>query len=173
MANCYRCGAPNAIYRRTTYSGYSVGNWWSKRSYGYSSRRYYGVHSVCQECAKAIDNWNRIKLFIFILIVAICVIVYLGNHPNTLNQKRLSTDTSTYSYKGETALVISANGLNLRAKPDTDASLLLSIPYNDLVGVVDKTGKQDTIDGRIGRWYFVDFKGVKGWAWSKYLQIQP
>ena len=166
MATCYRCGAPNANYRRTTYTGFSTGSWWSKRSYGSGSRTYYGVRSVCQDCAKAIDTWNTIKL-IFLIAVIIIAFFYFSNH--SLSSPRT---TSPYHYSGQTARIISTKGLNLRDQPSSSGTVLLTIPYNEIVGIIDKNGDSETISGQTANWHKVDYKGTAGWLWSGYLQTQ-
>jgi len=167
MATCYRCGAPNANYRRTTNTGFSTGNWLSNRSYGSSSRTYYGVRSVCQECAKAIDRWNTIKLIFWIAVIAI-LIFYFYNHTSPSS----SRETSTYQYSGETARVIATKGLNLRDQPSSSGTVLLTVPYNETVGIIDKNSNSETISGKTGAWYKVDYEGTTGWLWSGYLEVQ-
>lgn len=57
MASCYLCGAPRANYRREVSTGRSSSI--SLRG-NFSSRTYYGLRSVCGECADGIDRRNRI-----------------------------------------------------------------------------------------------------------------
>lgn len=69
MASCYKCGSGGANYRRYVNTGVSFGSWTSRRSGGSSARSYYGVRSVCEGCAAAIDKWRNIKwAFIFFMI---------------------------------------------------------------------------------------------------------
>jgi len=172
MATCYRCGAPNANHRRTTYTGSSTGSWWSKRSYGSGSRTYYGVRSVCQDCANAIDTRNRVKLF-FLIAVIITAFFYFSNHPLSSSKGDSSPwTTSPYHYSGQTARIISTKGLNLRDQPSSRGTVLLTIPYNEIVGIIDKNGDSETISGQTANWHKVDYNGTTGWLWSGYLQTQ-
>lgn len=70
MASCYVCGCSGADYRRTVSTGYSVGSWISKRSYGSGSRRYYGLRTVCERCAADIDKSNIIQTVVILVIIA-------------------------------------------------------------------------------------------------------
>jgi uncharacterized protein YgiM (DUF1202 family) len=172
MATCYRCGAPNANYRRTTYTGFSTGSWWSNRSYGSGSRTYYGVRSVCQDCARRIDTWNTIK-FIFWIVVIITAFFYFSNHSLKPSKRdSLQRATSPYHYSGQTARIISPKGLNLRDQPTSNGTVLLTIPYNEVVGIIDKNGDSETISGQTANWYKVDYRGTAGWLWSGYLQTE-
>lgn len=70
MASCYICGDSGASYRRTVTTGKSFGSFWSKRSYGSSTRTYYGTRTVCESCAASIDKWNIVKTCFFLVLVA-------------------------------------------------------------------------------------------------------
>jgi len=171
MATCYRCGAPNANYRRTTYTGYSTGSWWSKRSYGAGSRTYYGLRSVCEDCAKSIDRWNRIK-FIFWTVVIASAIFSIIHFFNRRPSSTTAHGSMQYHYNGQTARIIPAKGLNLRDQPSSSGRVLLTVPYNEMVGIIDKNGNSETISGRTANWYKVDYKGTTGWLWSGYLETK-
>ena len=158
MATCYRCGAPNADYRRNTFVGSSTGNWWSKRSYGSSSRTYYGLKSVCGRCAKSIDSWNTIKLFFW--IVAIIVTIYYFSNRNT----------SSVLYNDNIARVVPTKGVNLRGNANTSSAVLLSIPFDEKVEIIDKTGPSETFSGHTAKWFKVSYHGTEGWLWSGYLE---
>lgn len=75
MANCYHCGIGGSSYRRYVHTGNSFGNWVSKRSYGSSSRSYYGLRTLCENCAARVDKWRQIK-WTFIYIIAGFVILF-------------------------------------------------------------------------------------------------
>ncbi|MBT1685128.1 SH3 domain-containing protein [Dawidia soli] len=170
MATCYRCGVPNANYRRTTYTGYSSGTWWSKRSYGAGSRTYYGVRSVCQDCARTIDRGNTIRFIFKIAIGAIIAIFFFNHFSSSSRRDSSSKKAASYQYSGQTAKVASTKGLNLRDQPGSSGTVLLTVPYNETVGVIDKNGDSETIAGKTANWYKVDYKGTIGWLWSGYLQ---
>lgn len=172
MANCYKCGAPSATYRRTTYTGSSTNSWWSRRSFGSGSRSYYGVRSVCHDCAKSIDRRNTIKLIFWIAVAVMAIFLFLNHFAGFVNRDNSSQGTSQYQYSGETARAISKKGLNLRDQPSSNGIILITIPYNETVGIIDKNGDSETISGQTANWYKVDYKGTTGWLWSGYLQTQ-
>lgn len=172
MATCYRCGAPNATYRRTTYTGFSTGSWWSKRSYGSGSRTYYGLRSVCQNCAKAIDRWNATKLIFWVAVVATAIFYFSNRSSSASKEKTSLRGSAPYHYSGQTAKVFSTKGLNLRDQSGSRGAVLRTIPYNSIVGIIDKDGASETIGGQTANWYKVDYQGTTGWVWSGYLQIQ-
>ncbi len=168
MATCHKCGAPNAIYRRTTFTGYSRGGWLGNSSYGASSRTYYGLKSVCENCARSIDRWNIIKTIFWIAVVALAIFYYISWSKSHKSSPRVQA----YHYSGQTARIAAAKGLNLRDQPSSTGAVLLTVPYNETVGIIDKTGNSETISGRTANWYKVDYKGTVGWLWSGYLQVQ-
>lgn len=75
MASCYRCGAKGSDFRRTVKTGFSVGNWVSKRSYGTSTRSHFGVRTVCEHCAISIDK-SDLRTTIFFQLVGIGILLY-------------------------------------------------------------------------------------------------
>lgn len=162
MATCYKCGAPYANYRRTTYTGFSTGSWWSKSSYGSGSRTYYGVRSVCEDCAKSIDRWSRIKTISWIAVIALAIFYFFT---------RSSQGTSVFNSKSATARIISTKGLNLRNRPNSTATVLLTVPHNERVLILDMDGISETVSGKTANWYKVDYNGTIGWVWSGYLKI--
>lgn len=166
MASCYRCGAPNANYRRTTNTGYSRSSWWGSRSYGSGSRTYYGVRSVCQECAESIDRWNTIKGVFLLVVIAIALFMYFN--PFSPSSKP-TQKVAGYQYSGSIARIAATKGLNLRDQPNSSATVLLTIPYNGIVGIIDKNGNSESIGGQTANWYKVDYQGTIGWLWSGYI----
>lgn len=173
MVNCYRCGGPNANYRRTTFTGASKTSWTSRRSYGTGSRTYYGVRSVCEDCAREIDRQNSRKNIFWIaaaIILGVAVIIYFANYSS--KSRGSETITSTYHYTGQTARVIASKGVNLRDLPNSIGTILLTIPKDEIVGILDKDFESETIFGQTADWYKVDYRGTTGWVWSGYLEEQ-
>jgi Bacterial SH3 domain len=172
MANCYRCGAPNANYRRNTFTGESKTSWTSKSSYGSGSRTYYGMRSVCEDCANEIDHQGRMRVIRFVITVAIILgIAAIIFSENSSSENRGNKKIpSTYKYTGETARVTAANGVNLRDLPNSIGTILLTIPKDDIVGILDKDFDSETISGQTADWYKVDYRGTTGWVWSGYLE---
>ena len=165
MATCYRCGAPNANNRRETYTGHSKGNWWSSRSSGGSSRTYFGVRSVCDDCAKSIDTWKTIK-FIFSIIGIIIMVLLFSNSSSKSSKHGISSQATSL----QDARVISKIGLNLRQEPNSNSIVLLTIPYNETVNIIEKMSGSETNSEEKANWFKVDYNGTTGWAWSGYLQ---
>jgi uncharacterized protein YgiM (DUF1202 family) len=100
------------------------------------------------------------------------VIAYSNSSKSSSRQEKQPHNASAYNYSGETARVISSGGLNVRSGPSSNNQVLLSIPFNEIVGIINKDGESDTIDGVIAKWYYIDFKGANGWVWSKYLKSE-
>ncbi len=80
MASCYLCGRSGSEYRRTVHTGHSFGTFVSKRSYGSSSRNYYGLRTVCENCAASIDKWKAIKTTLFLAGLALVLLYFIGKH---------------------------------------------------------------------------------------------
>jgi hypothetical protein len=77
MASCYHCGRNGASYRRKVQTGQSQTSWTSKKSYGSSSRTYYGLRTVCEDCAISIDTTNAVLATIVLFLLACGLLYYL------------------------------------------------------------------------------------------------
>lgn len=77
MANCYLCGQRNADYRRTVNTGSSVGTYYGKRSTSTSTRKYYGLRSLCDKCASEVDLGRAKSRLISAIIITIILLFIL------------------------------------------------------------------------------------------------
>ncbi|HPI28831.1 MAG TPA: hypothetical protein PLS75_10170 [Candidatus Marinimicrobia bacterium] len=60
-------------------------------------------------------------------------------------------------------------GLNIRDAPSvTNSNVLIAVPYNAHV-VVRKLGKRDVINENANYWCWVEYNGVAGWAWMRWI----
>ena len=77
MATCYCCGRSGANRRRSVSTGSSHGSWSGTRSFGSSSRSYYGVRTVCNVCSDRIDRRKRNGRIVLFLVILLGVGYYL------------------------------------------------------------------------------------------------
>jgi hypothetical protein len=67
------------------------------------------------------------------------------------------------------ARVLSKTGLKLRSDPSQKADVKLSAAYWSLVDLCESDFVHDTIDGTIGSWWKVRYKGTEGYMFGGYL----
>jgi hypothetical protein len=68
-------------------------------------------------------------------------------------------------------LVVAAkSGLNLRARPDRLAPVVIALPSAARVTPTGKTGPAETIDKTGGTWIEVSYQGKTGWAFDAFLK---
>jgi hypothetical protein len=77
MASCYLCGDRNADYRRNVNTGSSYGTYYGKRSTSSSTRVYFGIRSVCEDCASRVDLGRARLRLIGAIALAVLLIVIL------------------------------------------------------------------------------------------------
>lgn len=77
MASCYLCGSSGAQYRRTVHTGSSYGITWGKKSSSRSSRQYYGLRTVCEDCAARVDKMNAIFTTLFLIAIAVILLLVI------------------------------------------------------------------------------------------------
>ena len=83
MANCSNCGKymqpKENVYKRQVYSGKSRSVYYGRRI-NFGTRSYYSVKSVCEDCAKKIDEQNASSsqsYLIVVFVIAILILLYV------------------------------------------------------------------------------------------------
>lgn len=69
-----------------------------------------------------------------------------------------------------TTKVTAKSGLKIRIKPNVNSKVLIVVPCNETLKIEAKYFKIDFVRGHSGSWYRVEYKDIKGYAWSKYLE---
>jgi hypothetical protein len=74
---------------------------------------------------------------------------------------------------GDTLQVFALSGIRLRDKPG--GTVLTTIPYGSQVVTLERMpgDREETVDGIVGNWVSVSFKGKKGYVFDGYLSILP
>jgi ankyrin repeat protein len=68
-----------------------------------------------------------------------------------------------------TAYVKAVSGIKLRKLPSIASDELASIPYQERVSISNFVAQSDEIEGLIGNWVYVDYKGKKGFVFNAFL----
>ncbi len=78
MASCYLCGDRNADYRRNVSTGSSYGIYNGSKSTSSSTRVYFGIRSVCEDCAARVDLGRARGRLIGAIAMGIILLVILA-----------------------------------------------------------------------------------------------
>jgi len=78
MASCYICGQNGSNYRRTVITGYSTGSYHGKTT-SHSSRTYYGIRTLCENCAFNHDKRKIVKGIILRWVIVIILVIFIFN----------------------------------------------------------------------------------------------
>ena len=68
------------------------------------------------------------------------------------------------------AQCINTDDLNIRAKPSLEGEVLSEIPYLANLTLL-KRGPFATINGNQNYWILVEYDGVKGWVWGRWIKV--
>lgn len=73
----------------------------------------------------------------------------------------------------EDGWIIPSAGLNLREAPDAAGKRITTIPFNEKVQVIDKSGKTVKLGGVEGEWLKIRWNGKEGWGFGPYVSGKP
>jgi len=79
------------------------------------------------------------------------------------------TDAKKSDPKIESRYVTAKGGLRMREKPDTNASVLETIPEGEKVEFIEETGNDMTISGATGKWSKIKWRDKTGWGFGGFL----
>lgn len=96
--------------------------------------------------------WRRIKWTLIVIDIILALII-LGNRNISLNT-------------GEEINIKAISGINLRIEPNSNAAIIILIPYNESVKIISDDGPFETISGKYAKWIKVEYRRKTGWIWS-------
>lgn len=152
MAICIECNQDGANVWRTVMTSYS-----SK-----GSNKYYGKRLVCESCAGRIDkkehDKNRSNNILMISIVGIFSFYFIANF---IGAKLKKGDFNNSEMRNVNA----DNGLNMREHPNKNSNLLISIPENSKIILLES--KKNNFPEN--NWIKIKYKDKEGYVLKKYL----
>ncbi len=90
----------------------------------------------------------------------------------TIDTLRAKLDLLQERFGFITAVVsVESATLNLRAEPSLSGALILKIPNESLVSIIEYDTKEQYLDGTRGTWSKVNYQGSIGWVWGNYLKV--
>ena len=61
--------------------------------------------------------------------------------------------------------------IRVRESPKLDSGLVTMLRGGSIVEIVTSSNEEETIEGRKGRWYEIQYQGRLGWVFGPYLKI--
>jgi len=117
--------------------------------------------SKADNIRESLGWWRGCRNVLIILNIAFGILLFI-----------LKSHSNSYSESFD-ARVNSRNGLRLRQTPSATAETVAKIPYFEIVKVLRTNGPTDVFRNTSKNWYFIEYKGKKGWIWGGYLTKQP
>lgn len=113
------------------------------------------------------------KQTILILIASLGLqFAYANNDLPTDNVPKISLDYTI----GEELFIVANSGLKLRNEPDFDAQVIAIMDFGEMVQVLNDSvswNRYDRVEWLDGHWVYVDYGGVKGYAFDGFLSTVP
>jgi uncharacterized protein YgiM (DUF1202 family) len=66
---------------------------------------------------------------------------------------------------------VKTENLNMRAKPQLEADVLIQLPVGSVVEVLYFDDETFRIGGEYGKWVKIKYSGQEGWVWGNYINI--
>lgn len=112
----------------------------------------------------SVDAWKKIKWTV--LVIDIVLLIILIYDPVKRTNTTSTGGTQIEIPSNANAQVIADKGLRLRQEPDDNSTILITIPSDAYVEVIDENGPEYTLSGRTENWYQINYNGETGWAWG-------
>lgn len=61
--------------------------------------------------------------------------------------------------------------LRVRSEPDNASELITMLRTGTIIEILSSTANEETIEGKTGRWYQVQYQGRRGWVFGPYIKI--
>ncbi len=126
MAHCHQGGAfipaDAPQYRRDVYVGGSRGSWWSRRSFGASTRSYHSVRTLCASCAKVHDTVRTIMAVL--VIVGVLLLLVVGGDRGCCSSESTSSSSGIKTTHDAAVVTVEVDAANVRSAPIIDASAI-------------------------------------------------
>lgn len=68
-----------------------------------------------------------------------------------------------------TVKTVQGSNLNLRDQPSDKATIINKIPDGTKIKIVDEDAQVVVVNGEKGKWLKIEYNGVIGWAWGKFI----
>ncbi len=113
------------------------------------------------------------KQTILILIAALGIQYAHASHERPSTEvPKISLDYSI----GEELFVVANSGLKLRSEPDFDAKVIAIMDFGEMVQILTDSvawHRYDRVEWLDGHWVYVDYGGVRGYAFDGFLSTVP
>jgi hypothetical protein len=105
------------------------------------------------------------NVFTFKGIIALIIAISIGYFHYSIIMNSESGANLLDSQNADFGVITAKNGLRLRQEPTETSKVLLTIPTNDTVRIIQ--AKADS--SSIANWYKIEYKNQTGWGWSELI----
>lgn len=109
----------------------------------------------------SVRRWKRIRNFMWAVnIFLVLYIVMSAESSGSLIENDIN----------KLGTVKAKKGLNLRSEANSGSPIIISIPFNEKVKIINENGPSEIISGKNANWIEVEFKEKKGWIWEGFIK---
>ena len=133
----------------------------------------YSNPSVDQEYDNTIHHNRKTgrrqrKIFrLFLILFALGALAFYFK--DELGDRLTEIDRTYFNENSLRGRVNPPNGLNMRRQASGRSALILRIPNDEVVLIIDENGPKETIGGVESKWFKVLYNNTEGWVWGGYI----
>ncbi|UII26117.1 DnaJ domain-containing protein [Fulvivirga maritima] len=105
---------------------------------------------------KPVRRWRNIKRGLLCANILMAFLLFISSDIISNNQRQ--------------GVVIARKGVNVRESPASNAQILVTIPNNKKVFIIDDQGPEDFVLGQQGHWKKIKYKSYEGWVWGELIE---
>lgn len=113
---------------------------------------------------------GRLRIELLLVVVAGLVFALWGCTKRQESQTIKLPPTPVIGAQQNWAIVNSPL-LRLRKQPSTSSTALITLRGGYVVEIVRRSENTDTIGGNKNYWYYINYKGLRGWVFGYYLTM--
>ncbi len=110
---------------------------------------------------------------LYLLILILFLIFSCSNNKNNQENENVYIELfDTFSPKELNQWAVTKfDSLKLRETPEEDSKIINHLPLGSVVEIIKKENKLREFTNITDYWYFINYKGEKGWIFGYYLEI--
>jgi len=120
---------------------------------------------------RAYKKRSNFKRFVSLMAVLTGVVILLSACSGKPGVRTIPLPPTPLLIVRQSWAVVNSQRLRLREKPTINSPALITLWKGYVVEVVKRSRAEETIGKITGHWYYINYKGLRGWVYGHYLTM--